>query len=621
MLCRMPGRVATFAAILSLLLCAATVTLWVRARRVAVVPDRLTLWVGESPFGLRCDRNKIALIGPPPSGRPGDLAEARGMALRLHNPKDPPPTDSDARGLSADVREEGWSFLPAPVPTAPLLKAMQDPRRFVAAQIQLRRVTVGGGFVAPSVVSRPAGDGGSQADAPFTPADVRSVVGQWHDLLGAPLGSAPFALVVALTLIAPARFGRRMWRHRQRKRLHLCLGCGYDLQASPLRCPECGRAVSGASNGGDADQKTLLGTTADPIGEEREAPASNLRTRSRAAIACLALLLVGGIGTFVLMSAVRAPTGDGGESFAEQTRRDEEQMERMFTAIRRAAESGAWLTPGWRDRKLEADLEQIVAQTRETAGVASRALPAEFSNVRPVADVTDGPFGMDGVLYVAKDNHVEIGSASRSIILIDGDLKLARASNCIVVVSGAAEISFGAGNVVVAGHYLHVAHEGSPGLREPGTPDSMLFTGSVIDIAHAHGTVCSAPRLARIGFHNGGKLVDVPVTDPAHGTAGTRKRRARFTVAPEPKQNPLKGVLRIISTSRPLDNRPSRTARAVLSDGSKLTLRMGSPILNGDGSTLPALAGWRTSVIDDGYVLLSKNEDRAEFFAPTEAIE
>ena len=54
-----------------------------------------------------------------------------------------------------------------------------------------------------------------------------------------PAWSLVFAFTVlpAIVVLRELRAARR----RRRSRLGLCPACGYDLRASPGRCPECGR--------------------------------------------------------------------------------------------------------------------------------------------------------------------------------------------------------------------------------------------------------------------------------------------------------------------------------------------------------------------------------------------
>ncbi|MCH8964385.1 MAG: hypothetical protein IIB58_05455 [Planctomycetes bacterium] len=46
-----------------------------------------------------------------------------------------------------------------------------------------------------------------------------------------------FVLVFSIPLFVA---GKRVYRRRKRKKLGLCVKCGYDLRASKDRCPECG---------------------------------------------------------------------------------------------------------------------------------------------------------------------------------------------------------------------------------------------------------------------------------------------------------------------------------------------------------------------------------------------
>jgi hypothetical protein len=53
------------------------------------------------------------------------------------------------------------------------------------------------------------------------------------------------ALCFALPALPAFRSITRKVRNRRRHREVTCLSCGYDLRASPERCPECGRIVQG----------------------------------------------------------------------------------------------------------------------------------------------------------------------------------------------------------------------------------------------------------------------------------------------------------------------------------------------------------------------------------------
>jgi hypothetical protein len=54
----------------------------------------------------------------------------------------------------------------------------------------------------------------------------------------------PYWFMSILLAIGPVLRLRATIRRRRRQRVGLCPACGYDLRATPDRCPECGRAAA-----------------------------------------------------------------------------------------------------------------------------------------------------------------------------------------------------------------------------------------------------------------------------------------------------------------------------------------------------------------------------------------
>jgi hypothetical protein len=78
------------------------------------------------------------------------------------------------------------------------------------------------------------------------------MLGFWHFDFSGPRRAermvvVPLWLPLPAASLLPALWLAWTQREARRRRAGLCPACGYDLRASPDRCPECGAAAASAA--------------------------------------------------------------------------------------------------------------------------------------------------------------------------------------------------------------------------------------------------------------------------------------------------------------------------------------------------------------------------------------
>jgi hypothetical protein len=304
---RLARHLFTLCAAISLLLCVALCALWVRARHGT--GDRISVLLSSGRHAVRFDPDRIRLVGPPRAlpARQEALAwelagqirnrdlgwtlygkYVNGVPVELGRVMDAfqlPSGASIAYGtpLARYQPDNNKPWASYPSLARPLTHALEDPDKWIIAHYLLwweqpghvRRVgdplvRQGSVYVRDMgglVVQLPVpGPDSPRLDFPgerkhfewyysqhgpnlsrIDPGQQVAIRNLWHDRLGVTLGTSPYWPFVLGSLVLPAYWtGRQYPRLMRARRVGLCPTCGYDLRASPERCPECGAAKLGA---------------------------------------------------------------------------------------------------------------------------------------------------------------------------------------------------------------------------------------------------------------------------------------------------------------------------------------------------------------------------------------
>lgn len=160
------------------------------------------------------------------------------------------------------------------------------------------------------------------------------------------------------------------------------------------------------------------------------------------------------------------------------------RLQPLLEGVRRTCNSEDWLNPGLRDYRLEFELDELIYRVKRATRRPDLELPVHFGDLR--SGVADEP---SNLLMVTGTR--QLRSATRSILIVDGDIHLMFAHDCLILATGLVGIQWGDGNVIVAGGAVN--DKESNGRRKDGRP-SLLVSGETIEISHSSNLICSAPK-------------------------------------------------------------------------------------------------------------------------------
>jgi hypothetical protein len=291
----------------------------------------------------------------------------------------------------------------------------------------------------------------------------------------------------------------------------------------------------------------------------------------------------------------------------------------VLERVRIAAAGNEWQNEGWTDPVIEEWVRNVITSVKEAGRAKDLVAPFKFADCKRRGAFDDpraGMMGQPGVTSLVVAKRLSVGRLSNTVALVDGDAKIPYADYCVIIARGVVDISHGKGNVVIAGHFVDVAHDGSdrqiamlmaqrggPAPPRPVPPASLIVSGRTVRVSHATGTVLAAGALVQCSHATDCVLLNTPKADISHNNGGVEMKSDKVRLGDPPTPHPLAADLKL--------HRAAQGSVIFWYKDRRYAADLDQPITDETGVQVPALAGWTVSLVGDDYAVLSNEADRA----------
>jgi hypothetical protein len=302
----------------------------------------------------------------------------------------------------------------------------------------------------------------------------------------------------------------------------------------------------------------------------------------------------------------------------------DDTLQMVLDRIREHAKDDAWRAPGWKDEKIEAWLEKLVAAVAKGTERPELKLPVRMANLQPADPAR--PIQLPGKRLIASGSQ-RIRGVQESLILCDGNLDIPSPRNSVIIARGVVKAPGSSNCVIVAGTYIGSDHDGDIGARTGG---SLLVTRGFIDIGTAYGSTLISGLRVQADRSEGALFVNQPVPVELNAFPLHQEPRsveiANVPIEPLPKV-PLAETMAMLGTivtppppPKPVGLGGFRLPPNAFSRGGgnftgavirvakqRYVADLNQPIVDQAGQPVEALAGWELTFATDRVALFSRD--------------